>query len=180
MKVWAHAVFAVILIGSLASRERSAEAPVDDEVRLESAALGAARAQGLSFREYRVSGTARGRTMAFAVPGCPSPLLATWRPATFEDEATAQSALGQDYRRQFVYFDQAWSRPKPWAVSIQRMKYGLLALFGRVDYATSRFVLEVEAPRNCPAAESVDWRPAWKRTDLPDARLQRRAAAAGQ
>lgn len=177
MKVWAHAVFALILVGSLAARGRSAGAPVD-EARLEAAALAAAHAQGLSFREYRPSGTDWGRTMAFDVPGCPAPLLATWRPATFEDEATAEAAAGQGYRRQFVYFDRAWGRPRPWAVSIQRMKYGLLALFGRVDYATSRYVLEVEAPRDCPAAESVDWRPAWKRTDLDEAR--RRAATGGQ
>jgi hypothetical protein len=165
VRLWAHAVFAAVLVGSLASRERSAEAPVDS-AGLESAALGVARSQGLTFRDYRESDTDWGRTMAFDVLGCAAPLLATWRPATFEDEATTQSALRQGYARQYVYFDRKWNRPNRWAVSIQRMKYGLLALFGRTDYATSGYVLEVEAPRDCPAAERVDWRSAWRRTGV--------------
>lgn len=165
MRVWAHALLAAVLVGSLVSRERSAEAPVDS-AGLESAAMSVARAQGLAFREYRESDTDWGRTMAFDVPGCSLPLLTTWRPATFEDEATIQSAPRRGYRRQYVYFDRKWSHPNRWAVSIQRMKYGLLALFGRTDYATSSYVLEVESPRDCPAAERIDWRPAWTRTDL--------------
>ena len=32
---------------------------------------------GLTFRDYRESDTDWGRTMAFDVPGCPAPLLAT-------------------------------------------------------------------------------------------------------
>ncbi len=165
MRVWAHVVFATVLVGSLASRERSAEAPIDSD-DLELAALSVARAQGLVFREYRASDTDWGRTMAFGVIGCSPPLLATWRPATFEDEATAQSTLRLGYHQQFVYFDRKWSSPNRWAVSIQRMKYGLLALLGKADYATSGFVLQVEAPRDCPGAETVDWRAAWSRTGL--------------
>lgn len=164
MRIWAHAVFAAVLVGSLASRERSAEAPAD-AAALESAALGVARSQGLNFRGYRANDTTWGRTMVFDVPGCSRPVLARWRLVTFEDEAVAQSSPRQDYHRQYVYFDRRWSSPNRWAVSIQRMKYGMLAVFGRADYATSGFVLEVEAPPDCPAAESVDWRPAWSRTD---------------
>jgi hypothetical protein len=168
MKVLAHGVFAAILVGSLASRERSGEAPVGSAA-LESAALSVARSQGLGFREYRASDTDWGRTMAFDVRGCSAPLLATWRPATFEDEATAQSAPLAGYQQSFVYFDRKWKRPNRWAVSIQRMKYGLLALLGRTDYATSGFVLQVEAPEACPAAGRLDWRAAWSRTGLATA-----------
>ena len=89
------------------------------------------------------------------------------RIATFEDEATTESPAPQGYQKQYVYFDRKWGRPRPWAVSIQRMKYSLLALFGRTDYATSNLVLEVEAPRECPAAESIDWRPSGAALILP-------------
>jgi hypothetical protein len=183
MRSWAHAIFAAVLVGSLASRERSAEAPIDS-AGLESAALSVAQAQGLAFREYRASDTDWGRTMALSVPGCSLPLLATWRPATFEDEATAQSTPRLGYHQQFVYFDRKWSSPNRWAVSIQRVKYGLLALFGKADYPTSSFVLQVEAPRDCPAAENVDWRAAWSRTGLataqaPGQKHQPRFTAAG-
>jgi len=164
MRLWAaHAVFAAVLVGSLASRERSAEAPID-HAGLESVVLSVARSQGLGFREYRTNDTGGGRTMVFNVPGCSRPVLVTWRQATFEDAAATESAPGPDYRQQYVYFDQKWNSPDRWAVSIQRMKYSLLAMFGRTDYATSSLVLQVETPRDCPAAESLDWRPAWSRT----------------
>jgi hypothetical protein len=55
MRFWAaHAVFAAVLVGTLASRERSAEPPIDD-AGLESVVLSVARSQGLGFREYRNS-----------------------------------------------------------------------------------------------------------------------------
>ena len=118
MRVWAHAVFAAVLVGSLASRERSAEAPIDG-AGLKLAALRVARAQGLAFREYRASDTDWGRTMAFGVTGCLLPLLATWRPATFEDEATVDRPLDRATISRYVYFDRKWSNPNRWAVSIR-------------------------------------------------------------
>ena len=98
--------------------------------------------------------------MAFSVAGCSQPMLVTWRSATFEDEAATESAPGQDYQQQYVYFDRKWNRPNLWAVSLQRLKCRLLAVFGKTDYSTSR-LLRVEAPRDCPAAVSIDWRQAW-------------------
>jgi len=163
MKVLAHAVFAAVLIGSLASRERSAEPPVD-KADLESAVLRVARSEGFAFLDYGTADPGFGRTMAFHAPGCPSPVLATWRPVTFEDEAAAISTPQEGYHRRYVYFDQKWDRPDRWAVSMQRIKYGLLAVFGRTDYATSDLILQIDAPRDCPAAESMDWRAAWSRT----------------
>ena len=161
MRLWAaRAVFAAVLVGSLATRERSAEAPID-QAGLESVVLSVARSQGLGFREYRTNDAGGGRTIVFKFPGCSRPVLVTWRQATFEDAAATESAPGQDYQQQYVYFDQKWNSPDRWAVSIQRMKYSLLAMLGRTDYATSSLVLQVETPRDCPAAESIDWRPAW-------------------
>jgi len=164
MRVLIHAVFAAILLGSLASRERSAEAPVD-ESGLEAAVLRAGRSEGLRFLQYGGADMGWGRAMAFSAPGCSRPMLVTWRPATFEDEAATVSALQGDYRRLYVYFDRKWDRPDRWAVSMQRVKYGLLAIFGRTDYATSDLILQIDAPRDCWAAENMDWRPAWNRTD---------------
>jgi hypothetical protein len=55
MRLWAaHAVFAAVLVGTIASRERSAEPPIDD-AGLESVVLSVAGSQGLGFREYRTS-----------------------------------------------------------------------------------------------------------------------------
>jgi hypothetical protein len=125
--------------------------------------LSLARSQGLNLREYRTSAANAERIMVFDVPGCPRPMTVILRSATFEDEATTEPPPGQGYQKQYVYFDRKWDSPRPWAVSIQRMKYSLLALLGRTDYASSSLVLQVEAPRECPAAESIDWRPVWSR-----------------
>ena len=56
--------------------------------------------------------------MMFSVAGCSEPMLVTWRSATFEDEAATESAPGQDYQQQYVYFDRKWNRPNLWAVSL--------------------------------------------------------------
>jgi hypothetical protein len=164
MRVLAHTVFAAVLIGSLATRERSAEAPVNDS-GLESAVLRVGRSEGLGFLEYGANDTGWGRAMAFSARGCSRPMLVTWRPVTFEDEAAAVSAPQEGYRRFYVYFDRKWDSPDRWAISMQRIKYSLLAMVGRADYATSDLILQVDAPRDCAAAESIDWRPAWSRTD---------------
>jgi hypothetical protein len=38
-------------------------------------------------------------------------------------------------------------------------------MVGRTDYAASDLILQVDAPRDCQAAERMDWRLAWSRTD---------------
>ncbi len=166
MRVWAaHAVFATVLVGSLAGRERPAEAPIVG-ASLESVIVRVARSQGLGFREYRANNTGGVRTMVFDAPGCSQPVLVIWRLATFEDEATIESTPGQGYRQRYVYIDRKWNSPDPWAVSIQRIKYSFLAMFGLSEYAPSAFTLQVETPGDCPAAERIDWRPAWSRSYL--------------
>jgi hypothetical protein len=166
MRLWAaHAVFAIVLAGSLTSRERPAGTPIDG-ASLEPIVLSVAGSQGLDFRGYRAGSTGEKRTLVFDAHGCSQPVLVTWRQATFEDEAIMESAAGQGYQRQYVYIDQKWSRPDPWAVSIQRMKYSLRAMFGLTEYAPSAFTLQVEKPRDCQAAERIDWRQAWSRSYL--------------
>ncbi|HZZ62584.1 MAG TPA: hypothetical protein VFE63_15695 [Roseiarcus sp.] len=39
-------------------------------------------------------------------------------------------------------------------------------MFGLTEYAPSRRLLLVEAPVDCPAAKTVDWRSIWDRPNL--------------
>jgi hypothetical protein len=166
MRVWAaHAVFATVLVGSLVARARPPEAPIVG-ASVEPVILSVARSQGLAFREYRASNTGWGRTIVFDAPGCSRPVWVTSRPLTFEDQAAIEVTTEQGYQQQYVFIDRKWNSPDRWAVSIQRMKYSLLAMFGLTEYAPWAFALQVETPRDCPAAESLDWRPAWSRTYL--------------
>lgn len=166
MRVWAaHAVFAAILVASLASREQSVE-PIPDDTSLERAVIRVAGQHGWDFREYRTTSGMFSRTLVFAAPGCSQPVRVGLRLSTFEDEALSESAPGPGYVRRYAYFDRIWDTPEPRAAFIQRMKYAALAPFGLTEYTPSRHLLEIEAPANCPAAEAIDWRSVWNREEL--------------
>jgi hypothetical protein len=169
MRVWAaHAAFATILIGSLVARERASVAPISS-ASFESAVLRVARSQGLRIREDRAS-PAGLRALAFDAPGCSQPIFVITRFTTLEDEPVIQAtpieyAYQHDYLRWYVYVDQKLDRPDPRAIFVQRMEYGLLSMFGLTEYSPfgSTFMLEVDAPRDCAAADALDWRSAWSR-----------------
>jgi hypothetical protein len=171
MRVWAaHAIFATVLVGSLAGRERAAEAPISG-AGFESAIVRVARYQDLGFREYRANTAGFTRVMVFDASGCSQPVLVIGRLATFEDEAVMEPAVGGGYEHKYVYIDKKWNSPEPRAISIQRMKYGFLAMFGLTEFAPSAVILQVETPRACQAAENIDWSQAWRRKYLVEANV---------
>jgi hypothetical protein len=169
MRVWAaHAVFATILVGSLAARERAVVTPISS-VGFESAVLRVARSQGLRIREDRAS-PAGLRALAFDAPGCSQPVFVITRFATLEDEpvieATSKEYPSQhDYLRWYVYVGQKWDRPDPWAIFVKRVEYGLLSIFDLTEYSPfgNAFIIEVNTPRDCRATGAIDWRSAWSR-----------------
>jgi len=165
MRVWAmHAVFAAILIGSLAAQERATEVlAVSDS--LEPAVLRVARSHGLDFREYRTNSGTVLRALVFEAPSCSRPVIVNLRLGTFEEESV-QSAPDQGYVRSYYYIARSWDAPAPHAVWAQRVKYGALAMFGLTEYVPSRYLLLVDAPPQCQAAETIDWRPVWNRVYL--------------
>jgi hypothetical protein len=71
MKAWLlHVVFATILVGSLAAKERTADMLVESG-NLEPAVLRVARSHGLAFREYiTITGTDV-RALVFEPPAAP-------------------------------------------------------------------------------------------------------------
>ncbi len=167
MRVFAaHAVFAAILAGSLAARERAATTPIPNAA-FESAVLRVATSKGLRFREYGANTTGTElRMLAFDAIGCSQPVFVLFRFASFEDEATTASTPEHAYLSQYVYIDRKFDEPSLRPVFIQRIKYGLLSMFGLTDsapYWNIPFLLQVETPVNCPVAEQIDWSPAWSR-----------------
>jgi hypothetical protein len=168
MRVWAaHALFATILVGSLAARERAAMTPIPSAA-FESAVLRVATSKGLEFREYRANTTGTElRTLVLDAVGCSQPMFVLFRLATFEDEATIKSTTEHSYLSQYIYIDRRFDKPSLRPVLIQRIKYGLLSMFGSTDYAPYSnipFVLQVETPVNCRVAEKINWSPAWSRS----------------
>jgi hypothetical protein len=159
MNAWtAHAVLAAILVGSLAARERTAQTPISSD-GFESVVSRVAHSQGMHIRATR----RESRTLVFDAPGCSKPVFVVVRPATFEDEATIEFASGPGYLRRYFYIDQKWDNPDPRAVLVQRVKYGLLSTFRLTEYAPSDLILQVDAPEDCEAVGTIDWRSAWNR-----------------
>jgi hypothetical protein len=169
MRVWAaHMVFVTILFVSLAARERAAMAPISD-ASFASAVLRVARSQGLRIREDQAS-PAGLRTLEFDAPGCSQPVFVITRFATLEDEPIIEAAPKEyssqhGYLRWYVYVDQKLDTPDARAIFVQRTKYGLLSIFGLTEYSPfgNTFILEVDAPRDCPTVDAIDWRSAWSR-----------------
>ena len=169
MKVWAtHAVFAAILVGSLVARERAAETAISTTT-FELAVVHVARGHGLRLREHRANSTQiELRTLAFDSPYCTEPILVIVRPVTFEDEAVINSASAQDYSRQYVYMDWKSDTPRRWALVALRTKYSLLSMLGVTQYYryANVFILQVDSPRDCRVAETINWSKAWRREEF--------------
>lgn len=167
MRAWAgHAVFAAVLIGSLAAQQRSADLPDDGAGLLEPAILRIADSHGLKFHEYRTMSGIMTRTLLFAAPGCTRPLQVSLRLSTFEEKSLFGPASEQDYTRHYIYFDRSWDQPDPRAAFVQRMKYSALSMLRLTEYVPSKYLLLVETPNNCRAAEDIDWSFAWSRDYL--------------
>ena len=161
MRAWAaHAVFAAILLSSIAIRERAADALPDSE-SLEPAIVRVAGSHGWGLRDFRPTSTMVSRSLVFDAPGCSHPVLVSLLLSTFEEATIMEYAAEPGYMRRYVYFDQTWATPEPWAAYVQRVKYGVLGLFGLTEYAPSQYLLLVETPVHCQAAAAIDWRTVW-------------------
>ncbi len=168
----AHAVFAAILLGSIAIRDRAADTLPDSE-SLEPAILRVAGSHGWSLRDYRPTSTMASRSLVFDVPGCSHPALVSLLLSTFEEATLMEDAAEPGYTRRYVYFDQTWATPEPWAAFVLRVKYEVLGMFGLAEYAPSHNLLLVESPVDCQAAAAIDWRTVWN----PNYRAATRAGA---
>jgi hypothetical protein len=162
MRAWPlHVVFATILVGSLAAKERATDVVVDvDNDALETAVTRVARSHGLAFREDVTVGNLS--ALVFEAPGCSQPVLVILR-VTFDYEPVMQSAREQGDVLRYVYIDRSWEKPDRLAFFVDRMKYAALATFGLTRYVPSGHLLLVEASPQCQAADAIDWRNVWNR-----------------
>jgi hypothetical protein len=169
MKAWpVHAIFAAILVGSLIVRGRVADV-IGKQDNLEPGVLWVARSHGLAFRDYATIADTGRRALVFEAPGCAKPVRIILRLLTFEEEPFTLIPAERDYIRRYVYIDHTWSHPQRLAVWAQRIKYEVLATLGLTAYVPYWHLLQVELPRDCPVADAVDWRMAWRRDYLSGA-----------
>ena len=171
MRAWPlHIVFATILVGSLAAKERAADTLVDvDNLDRETAVTRVARSHGLTFQEYVTLPGTKLPALAFAAPGCFQPILVVLR-AQFDEEPLLRSAREQGDEVRYVYIHGSWEKPDRLAFFVERMKYAALATFGLTRYVPSGHMLLVDSPSHCPAADAIDWRDVWNRDYVEAAR----------
>jgi hypothetical protein len=166
MRRWPlHAVFAAILLGSLAAKCENTDT-LAKSGGFEPAVIRVARAHGLAFRDYAPIGDTDTRALVFEAPGCAGPVLAVLLLVTFDIEPIARSARGPGYVLRYVYIDRSWDKADPLAVITQRVKYAALQVFGLSGYVPSPDLLLLESPAECHLATEIDWRMAWSRNYL--------------
>ncbi|HEY1299645.1 MAG TPA: hypothetical protein VGF07_04060 [Stellaceae bacterium] len=166
MKAWPiHLVFATVLIGSLAAKERAADALIEVAPdRVVKAAALVAQSHGLTLDQRETLG-GNVPALRFAVPGCAEPVLVLPR-ITFDFDPALQAARDRGDALRYVYIGQSWDRPARLAAFAERMKYAALATFALTRYVPSAYVLLVDARPECRSAEAIDWRDVWNRDYL--------------
>jgi hypothetical protein len=163
MRAWPiHIVFATLLAGSLAAKERANDVLADvDTVDREAAVTRVAQSQGLTFREnMTIAGNMP--ALAFAAPSCSRPVIVILR-VTFDAEPLFAAAREQGDVLNYVYIDRSWGKPDRLPYFVERMKYAALATFGLSRYVPSAHLLLVDASPDCRAADAIDWRDVWNR-----------------
>ena len=172
MRAWPlHVVFATILVGSLAAKERAADVLDVDNGILQTAVTRVARSQGLDFREDATITGTRLPALAFEAPGCSRPVLVV-SPMIFDDEPFLRSAREQGDVIRYIYIDRTWEKPDRLALFVVRMKYAALATFGLTRYVPSGYLLLVDSPSRCKAADGIDWRDVWNRDYVTATRVR--------
>jgi hypothetical protein len=163
MRAWPlHIVFATMLVGSLAAKERADDVLVEfDNPDLEAAVTRIAQSHGLALREH-VTVAGNVPALAFEAPGCSEPVTVALR-VTFDFEPFVASARDRGDVLRYVYLDRSWEEPDRLAFFIERMKYAVLATFGLTRYVPSAHLLLVDAPSHCQTVEAIDWRNVWNR-----------------
>jgi hypothetical protein len=171
MRAWPlHIVFATMLVGSVAAKERAADTVADVDISdLETAVTRVAESHGLAFREnVRLGGNVP--ALLFEAAGCSRPVLVILH-VTFDYEPLFRSAHEQGDDLRYIYIGRAWEKPARLAFFVERMRYAALATFGLTRYVPSGHLIIVDSPSACrDVVDAIEWRDVWSRDYLEAAR----------
>jgi hypothetical protein len=166
MKRWlAHAIFGIILVVSLTTRERASDALKESD-NLEKAVIRPAQSQDLVFREFAAIADTDIRTILFDARDCERPVSIALLLVTFEQEPLMRLFNAPANIRRYLYLDRSWSEPHYLAMFLERAKYAILAAFGMTAYVPSKIMLLIDSPPDCHVADTIDWPTVWNRDYL--------------
>jgi hypothetical protein len=159
-----HALFALVLGGSVLANARPTQPPAEAE-QLVAAVINVARSHDL---------TLRGRTtlamvdaLIFDARGCSEPIMVALLSMRAEQApllGEAQSLEGRTLR--FVFYDRRWLTPSRALIVWERKKQMALAVFGLSRFVSSEYMLAIAASPGCKAADTIDWQNVWDRRYL--------------
>jgi hypothetical protein len=149
-------IFAALLVATVASHLQAFYAPKTDAL---SELADILKDQGFSTSKTPVY-LGYSQSLSVAVPGCDGPLRVTPMRLSLEEVPLFEGSLLPGDVHHYIFVGQSWS-VTPGSLRLQWLKHKLGPLLGSPVRRRLDTVLFVAAPRNCPAAETIDWLPLW-------------------
>jgi len=165
-----HALFALILTGSVLTNARPDE-PAADANQLAAAIIAVAQSNNLSFRGQTTLANLGLPTLAFDAKGCREPISIALLSNDLEPLSWLKALTPGNRALQFIYYDRRWRGPDRALIFWEHKKQQALAAVGLTSFVPSPYLLGITAPSGCNAADTIDWRQIWERRFL--ARLAR-------
>jgi hypothetical protein len=150
-------IFAALLVATPASQFHAFYAPKTDALSKLADIL---KDQGFSTQVLPVY-LGYSRSMSVAVPGCEWPVRVTPIRLSLEEVPLLEGSLIPGDVSHYVFVGRSWNAPTPRAIRLEWLKQKLAPLLGFPIRSRLDTVLFVAAPRNCVAAEQIDWLPLW-------------------
>jgi hypothetical protein len=160
-----HALFALVLGGSVLANARPTHPPAEAE-QLVAAVINVARSHDLTLRGRTTLANHLVDALIFDARGCSEPIMVALLSVLAEQTPLleAQNLEGRTLR--FVFYDRRWLTPSRALIVWERKKQTALAVFGLTRFVPSEYMLAIAASPGCKAADTIDWQNVWDRRYL--------------
>lgn len=160
-----HALFALIMGGSILTNARPADPPADAE-QMAAVVINVARSNNLTFRGRTALANHLIDALTFDAKDCREPITVALL-LVFAEQLPlleTQNLGGRTLR--FIFYDRRWQTPNRASITWEREKQKTLAVFGLTRFVPSQYMLAIAAAPDCKAAAAIDWQDVWDRRYL--------------
>jgi hypothetical protein len=160
-----HALFALVLGGSILANARPTHTPAEAE-QLVTAAIDIARSNDLTFRGRSTLANHLVDALIFDAKRCSEPIMVAVLSVLGEPAPLLEAQNPEGRTLRFVYYDRRWRTPSRPLIVWKRNEQAALAMFGLTRFVPSKYMLAITASSDCKAADTIDWQNAWDRRYL--------------
>ena len=153
-------VLAAVLAITIADKvARLQSVPVD----MHSAVLSVAMRNGWTVRELAsLPDNPLGKPIEFRVAACDGPGHIFLLHLSLQAAPMLEHVIPPDHTRRLVYLGRTWLRQDRFGMRLEWLKQRLLASVGWGHYEANETVLVIAEPKECGAADKIDWSAVWK------------------